>query len=59
MVGQSAGTWRVVAGNARTRLGPFHLNWPEPVLFGPPEQYMESNRSLYADVVPCVSWVYV
>ena len=24
--------------NVRARLGPFHLNWPEPVLFGRPER---------------------
>ena len=24
--------------NVRARLGPFHLNWPEPVLFGWPER---------------------
>ena len=23
--------------NVRARLGPFHLNWPEPVLFGRPD----------------------
>ena len=37
-VGQSAGIWRVVAGKMYVRLGPFHLNWPEPVLFGRPER---------------------
>ena len=38
-VGQSAGIWRVVAGkNVSACLGPFHLNWPEPVLFGRPER---------------------
>ena len=29
--------------NVRARIGPFHLNWSEPVLFGRPEQ-MESNH---------------
>ena len=34
-VGQSAGIWRVVVGkDVRARLGPFHLNRPEPVLLG-------------------------
>ena len=35
-VGQSAGIWRVVAG--KMYIGVFHLNWPEPVLFGRPER---------------------
>ena len=33
----------VVSKNVRAHLGPFHLNWPEPVLFGWPDQQMESN----------------
>ena len=36
---QSAGIWRVVAGKMYTRaLDTFHLNRPEPVLFGWPER---------------------
>ena len=38
-VGKIAGIWRVVAGkNARAQLGPFHLNWSEPVLYRRPER---------------------
>ena len=38
-VSQSAGIRRVVAEkHLRVRLGPFHLNRPEPVLFGRPER---------------------
>ena len=32
-VGQSAGIW-CGGKNVYASLGPFHLNWPEPVLFG-------------------------
>ena len=38
-VGQSAGIRRVIAEKTvRTHLGPFHLNWPEPILFGRPDR---------------------
>ena len=41
--------WRVVAKkNVGARLGPFHLNWPEPVFFGRPDRTNGSDlRTAY------------
>ena len=33
--------------NVRARLGPFHLNWPEPVPFGRPERTCYGKRPEY------------
>ena len=39
LVGQSAGIRKGVAGKiVHACLGPFHYNWPGPVLFGRPER---------------------
>ena len=37
-VGQSAGMGDLWREYVHARLGPFHINWPEPVLFGRPER---------------------
>ena len=37
--------------NVRARSGPFYLNWPGPVLFGRPEQQMESDCVRF--LLPC------
>ena len=44
LIGQSARVGRVVTGrNVRARLGPFHLNWPEQVLFDRPPDWLDGK----------------
>ena len=45
-IGQSAGSWSCGGENVRACLGPFYLNWSEPVLFGRSERTNEKGPGL-------------
>ena len=58
LIGQSAGTWRIVAGkNVRELLGPFLLNCSEPVRFGWPDPRREGGGGGGGGGVRVIFWV--